>query len=57
MHIFLEWQKKMAFATQGSNSVLEGRCPAEFSSNLPQHTCMKFLYLVRAWLAASGVFD
>ncbi len=23
------------------NSVLEGRCPAEFSSNLPQHTCME----------------
>uniref|UniRef100_A0A671MZI3 Ankyrin repeat and SOCS box containing 1 n=1 Tax=Sinocyclocheilus anshuiensis TaxID=1608454 RepID=A0A671MZI3_9TELE len=22
------------------NSVLEGRCPAEFSSNLPQHTCL-----------------
>ncbi len=21
------------------NSVLEGRCPAEFNSNLPQHTC------------------
>ncbi len=21
------------------NSVLEGRCPANFSSNLPQHTC------------------
>ncbi len=21
------------------NSVLEGRCPAEFSSNLPHHTC------------------
>ncbi len=23
------------------NSVLEGRCPAVFSSNLPQHTCME----------------
>ncbi len=23
------------------NSVLEGRCPAEFSSNLPKHTCME----------------
>ncbi len=23
------------------NSVLEERCPAEFSSNLPQHTCME----------------
>ncbi len=23
------------------NSVLEGRCPAEFSSNLPQHTCLE----------------
>ncbi len=23
------------------NWVLEGRCPAEFSSNLPQHTCME----------------
>ncbi len=27
---------------QGSpHSVLEGRCPAEFSSNLPQHTCLE----------------
>ncbi len=24
-----------------SNLILEGRCPAEFSSNLPQHTCME----------------
>ncbi len=24
-----------------SNLVLEGRCPAEFCSNLPQHTCME----------------
>ncbi len=23
-----------------SNLILEGRCPAEFSSNLPQHTCL-----------------
>ncbi len=22
-------------------SVLEGHCPAEFSSNLPQHTCLE----------------
>ncbi len=28
--------------TQGClNSVLEGRCPAEFSFSLPQHTCME----------------
>ncbi|KAI2665280.1 Kinesin-like protein KIF21A [Labeo rohita] len=28
--------------TQGCpNSVLEGRCPAEFSSNLPEHTCLE----------------
>ncbi len=28
--------------TQGSsNLILEGRCPAEFSSNLPQHACLK----------------
>ncbi len=24
-----------------SNLILEGRCPAEFSSNLPQHTCLE----------------
>ncbi len=24
-----------------SNSILEGLCPAEFSSNLPQHTCLE----------------
>ncbi len=24
-----------------SNLILEGRCPAEFSSNLPQHICME----------------
>ncbi|KAI2652911.1 Sterile alpha motif domain-containing protein 12 [Labeo rohita] len=30
----------MFYVGQGCpNSVLEGRCPAEFSSNLPQHTC------------------
>ncbi len=28
--------------TQGSsNLILEGRCPVEFSSNLPQHTCLE----------------
>ncbi len=28
--------------TQGSsNLILEGRCPAEFSSNLPQHACLE----------------
>ncbi len=37
------------------NSVLEGRCPAEFSSNLPQNTCQKFSSMLR--LTVSGVFD
>lgn len=33
-------------------------CPAEFSSSLPQHTCVKFLVcLLRPWFVASGVFD
>ncbi len=28
---------------QGSpDSVLKGQCPAEFTSNLTQHTCMEF---------------
>ncbi len=44
---------------QGSpDSVLEGRCLADFSSNFPQQPAEKFLvYLARRWLAASGVFD
>ncbi len=25
----------------GITNCLEGRCPAEFSSNLPQHTCLE----------------
>ncbi len=30
------------YLDQGSsNLILEGRCPAEFSSNLPQHTCLE----------------
>ncbi len=37
------------------NSVLEGQCPAEFSSNLPQNTCLKVSSMLR--LAISGVFD
>ncbi len=37
------------------NSVLEGQCLAEFSSNLPQNTCLKVSSMLR--LAISGVFD
>ncbi len=37
------------------NSVLEGRCPAEFSSNLAQNTCLKVSSMLV--LAVSGVFD
>ncbi len=40
------------------NLILEGRCPAEFSSNLPQHTCLgvssipskTFISCFRFWL-------
>ncbi len=40
------------------NSVLEGQCPAEFSSNLSQHTCLEVSSMPnRTWLAASGVFN
>ncbi len=43
------------------NSVLDGWCPAEFSSNMSQHTCWdvsSYLEcLVRAWLAGSGVLN
>lgn len=40
------------------NSVLEGHCPTEFSSNCPQHTDWKFLVcLIRARLAGSRVFN
>ncbi len=36
------WMFHIILPKQGSsNSVLEGRCPAEFSSNLPQHTCLE----------------
>ncbi len=44
---------------QGSpDSVLEGQCPAEFSSNLPQHTCLEVSNIPRkTWWAASGVFN
>jgi len=35
------------------NSVLEGHHPADFSSNLPKHTCLE----VFPWLACSGVFN
>ncbi len=36
------YQSHIYSLTQGCpNSVLEGRCPAEFSSNLSQHTCIE----------------
>ncbi len=30
----------ISFGQGSPDSVLEGQCPAEFSSNLPQHTCL-----------------
>ncbi len=40
--VFLDLRKAFDTLNQGSsNLILEGRCPAEFSSNLPQHTCME----------------
>ncbi len=53
------WFETIAYHSleQGSpDSVLERRCPAEFSSNLPQHHLPGHLYLARPWLADSGVF-
>ncbi len=37
------------------NSVLESRCPTEFSFNWPQNTCLKVSSMLR--LAFSDVFD
>ncbi len=39
------------------NLVQEGRCPAEFSSNLPQPAGKILVCLIRAWLAGSGLFN
>ncbi len=47
--------KIFALHQESPHSVLEGRCPAEFSLNTP---AWKFeVYQARPWLAASGVFD
>ncbi len=35
------WVPPVDLSQGSSNLILEGRCPAEFSSNLPQHTCME----------------
>ncbi|XP_016389941.1 L-rhamnose-binding lectin CSL2-like [Sinocyclocheilus rhinocerous] len=33
--------KRKSLEQRCPNSVLEGRCPAEFNANLPQHTCLE----------------
>ncbi len=37
-----------------SNLILEGRCPAEFSSNLPQHTCLEVSSIPKTLISCFG---
>ncbi len=45
MHYYGLWTlilaKSDGLKQESSNLILEGRCPSEFSSNLPQHTCLE----------------